>query len=868
MKYKLLCLFTITLTSGLISSNSFENSFDFGGIESAHDVIFHQGEYYFVGKTDTDLLIGCVDSMGELDRYSVYFYGDSVNGMAIEEGVNDGLVVLANIHAAIGDSILIMHIDEDLTTVYGTITFGADSDYVSMRGYDLLLNNIPIFSNGYLIAGELEDISGYTTPMLLNINDTTFTEEWRRQYFVDVSGGLRGVCANQQSGMLGMIGFEIAASGYNDVMMIIGFQEGIFCTKRLFGDPLLDEFGLGIAETPDGFLLSSSEPRSVGIGSDLWLINWRLSDSSIIWDSLYTIADSMHHEAREIVNQSDSGFVLGGLTSYFGLIQGVFCLKINQLGQQQWVNYYDQSIQRGAFSINKADQGFILAGSSFDTIWSSGTEDVYLLKVDSLGNLHQECYSVYGDPATDERSTSMAISEQSGYILGGNKQVNRDDQDFYLVKTDPWGGLIWDDYYGAGGTDEILHSVSYSEILGQYILLGQTIEQDTVKSVLCYVLPDGTLNQFSTGDPHTTLNCFLEFEENKAKGFILIGSTQSTTKDTIINIEVKRYDNMGNPVWQYIYTIPGDQIPNNATDLQFINDALGGFILIGSTQSTTKDDLHNLFLMNIHPDGQLGWQCSYFPGEGYGLIQEEMNVYSTGYALGNDSVKDVFVMCLSGDSVPAWTSIPDLVGDQVGYDLMLIEDTLVVSGYSRGSIHSPHNYDNVMIMKFDKLSGDYLGMAELFEDGNQRGYDCFYTYDNCYAINGFTDYNGTDPADALFMKTYPPYSPVVSVEEELPVNINDYVQIAELYSPQPAVFNDRTLIGFTIKSNCLVDVAIYDITGREVRVLANSVGFSPGYYEYVWDSRDNSGVTVSPGTYFIRLTVNQQNLMEKAVLIK
>ncbi|MGC9366976.1 MAG: FlgD immunoglobulin-like domain containing protein [bacterium] len=868
MKYKLILVFIIVFSNFLFSTNTFEKSFDLGGIEGTHDVIFHQGEYYFVGRADTMLLVGAVDSTGQNFRYSCYFWGDSVIGMAIEEGVNYGLVVMANFRSQIADSILIMHIDEDLTTVYGTYMFGADSDYISMRGYDLMLNNEPMFSNGYLIAGELEDITAYTTPMLLNINDTTFTEEWRRQYFVDVSGGLRGVCANQQSGMLGMIGFEIAASGYNDVMMIIGFQEGIFCTKRLFGDPLLDEFGLGIAETPDGFLLSSSVPRSVGIGSDLWLINWRLSDSSIIWDSLYTIADSMHHEAREIVNQSDSGFVLGGLTSYFGLIQGVFCLKINQLGQQQWVNYYDQSIQRGAFSINKADQGFILAGSSFDTIWSSGTEDVYLLKVDSLGNLHQECYSVYGDPTTDERSTSMAVSEQDGYILGGNKQVNRDDQDFYLVKTDPWGGLIWDNYYGAGGTDEVLNSVNYSEILGQYLLLGQTNVQDTIRSVLCYVLPDGTLNQFSIGDLNTTLNCFCEFVENKAKGFILIGSTRSNVKDTFINIEVKRFDSLGIIIWQNIYTIPGDQIPCSATDLQFINDVLGGFILIGSTRSNVKDTVNNVFLMNIHPDGQLGWHCSYFPGEGYGVIQEEMNVYSTGYALSNDSVKDVFVMCLTGDTIPAWTTIPELVGDQVGYDIMLVEDTLVVSGYSRGSIHSPSNFDNVMVMKFDKFSGDYLGMAEFFEDGNQRGYDCFYTYDNCYAINGFTDYNGTDPADAMFMKTYPPYSPVVSVEEEPPVNLNDDVQVAELYTPQPLIFNDHTRIGFTVKSASVINVAIYDITGREVRTLANSVGFSPGYYEYVWDSRDNSGETVSPGTYFIRLNVNQQNLMEKAVLIK
>ncbi|MFQ5906804.1 MAG: FlgD immunoglobulin-like domain containing protein [bacterium] len=52
----------------------------------------------------------------------------------------------------------------------------------------------------------------------------------------------------------------------------------------------------------------------------------------------------------------------------------------------------------------------------------------------------------------------------------------------------------------------------------------------------------------------------------------------------------------------------------------------------------------------------------------------------------------------------------------------------------------------------------------------------------------------------------------------------------------------------------LVDISVYDVSGRRVRKLI-SANRLPGYYRAVWDGRDDFGRKVSDGSYFCRLSV-------------
>ncbi|MCK4858328.1 MAG: hypothetical protein KAT58_10190, partial [candidate division Zixibacteria bacterium] len=49
-----------------------------------------------------------------------------------------------------------------------------------------------------------------------------------------------------------------------------------------------------------------------------------------------------------------------------------------------------------------------------------------------------------------------------------------------------------------------------------------------------------------------------------------------------------------------------------------------------------------------------------------------------------------------------------------------------------------------------------------------------------------------------------------------------------------------------------VSLVIYDLTGNVVRTLVNE-GQPAGYYQTVWNGRDQRGAAVSTGVYFYRL---------------
>jgi hypothetical protein len=72
---------------------------------------------------------------------------------------------------------------------------------------------------------------------------------------------------------------------------------------------------------------------------------------------------------------------------------------------------------------------------------------------------------------------------------------------------------------------------------------------------------------------------------------------------------------------------------------------------------------------------------------------------------------------------------------------------------------------------------------------------------------------------------------------------------------------------FGLTSAGKVEVGIYDVAGRKVRVLADRV-FRPGRYELVWDGRDDGGRVVPRGVYFYRLKSPLFETARRLVVLK
>jgi hypothetical protein len=83
----------------------------------------------------------------------------------------------------------------------------------------------------------------------------------------------------------------------------------------------------------------------------------------------------------------------------------------------------------------------------------------------------------------------------------------------------------------------------------------------------------------------------------------------------------------------------------------------------------------------------------------------------------------------------------------------------------------------------------------------------------------------------------------------------------------PNPFNPMTTISYVLPEKSMVDLSIYDVRGALVKTLTRDVQ-PAGHNEVSWDGLDNHNQPVGSGIYFYKLTVGNQTLTRKMVLLK
>lgn len=73
-----------------------------------------------------------------------------------------------------------------------------------------------------------------------------------------------------------------------------------------------------------------------------------------------------------------------------------------------------------------------------------------------------------------------------------------------------------------------------------------------------------------------------------------------------------------------------------------------------------------------------------------------------------------------------------------------------------------------------------------------------------------------------------------------------------LASARPSPFRERTELAFTLAHAARATLAVYDVTGRRVRTLAQG-RHAAGVHRVVWDGRDERGARVAAGAYLVLL---------------
>jgi hypothetical protein len=89
-----------------------------------------------------------------------------------------------------------------------------------------------------------------------------------------------------------------------------------------------------------------------------------------------------------------------------------------------------------------------------------------------------------------------------------------------------------------------------------------------------------------------------------------------------------------------------------------------------------------------------------------------------------------------------------------------------------------------------------------------------------------------------------------------------------LYQNRPNPFNPSTTISFSLPSELVVSLEVYDVSGRLVARPIGAEKLGPGLHSVRWNGTDTRGAGVSSGIYIYRLAAGKSVISRKMVFLK
>lgn len=301
---------------------------------------------------------------------------------------------------------------------------------------------------------------------------------------------------------------------------------------------------------------------------------------------------------NEILLAEDGRLIIAGRSSS-GLIEGwksqttrgsadFWVVNAEKNGDILWDKTYGSS---GADILSDIllleDGGYLLAGSSDSNAGHEKTEDrrgpvsnedYWIVKIDEDGNKIWD--RTYGGELDDYLASVVALPD-GGFLLGGSStsfasydksQDHHWEHDYWLVRTDAEGDILWDKIYGGKGEN-------------------------------------------FTGDDYLTK--ILPLENNR---FLLFGRSESDAGYEKSEESRGRYDfwvvmidDAGNKIWDRTYGGTGDELPGDAIALDDGGFLLGGYSnsAPGGEKSAPAGAEGDYWVLRLNAEGEPLWDQTY-----------------------------------------------------------------------------------------------------------------------------------------------------------------------------------------------------------------------------------------------------------------
>jgi len=346
---------------------------------------------------------------------------------------------------------------------------------------------------------------------------------------------------------------------------------------------------------------------------------------------------------------------------------------------------------------------------------------------------------------------SVQQTSDGGYIAAGfTESSGVGFADFWLVKTDASGGMLWNRTYGGGGADEAYSVRQTSD--GGYIVAGFTrsFGVDNADFWLVKTEVDGAV-RWSKRYGGVYDDCAFCVQQTSDMGYILAGSTESFGAGP--DFWLVKTDSNGNMQWNKTY---GGSGSDRAFSVAETTD--GGYIMAGETDSSGAGSF-DFCMVKTSSSGTLMWS-KMFGGTGQDEARSVQQTSDGGYIVAGSTLSsgaggiDFWLVKTDASGNEQWSQPYGGTFDDEAYSVQQTGD----GGYIvAGSTKSYGLYTGVW--NFWLVKTDAQGSMQWNQvnggSNDDRAYSVQQTGDGGYIVAGSTESYGVGLADFWLTKTAP-----------------------------------------------------------------------------------------------------------------
>lgn len=538
----------------------------------------------------------------------------------------------------------------------------------------------------------------------------------------------------------------------------------------------------------------------------LFLTNPVNSQVNTDWIRTFNSSPNLVDYGREIQFDNSGNIFVCGHSFVNGGKEGVTTiLKYDVSGLQQWVKFTEPGVNMEDFKTD-ASGNLYVSGDK----WNGSNFDILLIKFDNNGNeLWRQTY----DGGHWDRSFAIVVDNKGNIYQTGIAWFQPEFYNIVTIKYNNLGTIQWNKTFTSSGQ----HSDYGKKIIldnSGNLYVAAFANEDI--AILKYT-PDGKEIR------HDMINMNYEYNELFAPhiavdhndNLIVCGTRyHASTKSDIF---VCKYDSSGNRLWEREYNGPnndsdvvsGDAIGDEALAI----DSEGSIFIAGTSVNTALPFGDNVVTLKYAADGLLSWSFIY---------DGPANDWDRPYSIKVSKKGNVYVC---GETVQQATSLVPM-------------DYLTLKLNTNGQLQ--------WLQTFNGVGNFYDKAAALIVNEREEVFVTGISSEDQEIFGGNRD---------IVTIKYSDNSTSV-------ISNNQIASEYKLYQNFPNPFNPSTKITFFIPEKQFVSLKIFDITGREVETLINSLQ-SRGEHSVEFNAKE-----LTSGTYFYRLDAGSYKSTKRMTLIK